>query len=621
MGYGLIKEDTLSDIADAIRAKNELDITYKPSEMAAAIAALSASSDSTASQEGVEFVDHDGTVLYSYTWDEVAELTELPDLPTWTAETVGGFSIPMTCTGWNWSLESIQNYTAQGFVEVGAIYEPTDGRTHMIIWMGVDGDIMLRLTGSVTNAAVTIDWGDGSTTNTTTYSAKTYTHDYGNETDTYYDVTITANNGTAKFTAISTSSSGYIGCMGSTISSSYYSYRWRNGTLRELYVGGAITKVESTAFYYCGALTTVTLPSSLASIGTYAFYGCVSLASITLPDGVTSVRNYAFEYGCSLKSVALPDSLTSIGNYAFYHCYPLRNITLPDGVTSIGDYAFAWCDSLRSITFPDSLTSIGDGVCSCCISLTSVTLPDGVTSIGNFAFNWCCALRSITFPDGLTSIGYYAFRDCTNLTSITLPDSLTSISTNAFCYCYGLTSITLPDTMTGFGTYWFCMCTSLTSVTLPDNMVYLLEYMFYGCYSLVSVNLPSNLTLIGNYAFYQCYSLTSITLPDSLTQIGNYAFQYAGLVTLDGLYIGSSDTATNTFQYCYRLTYLTNVREVNATLYLGESPLDYDSAINLFNGLSDENTGTVTLSSTTYALLDEDDLAIATDKGWTVASA
>ena len=423
MSYGLVKESTLTGIADAIRAKNGASTTYKPSEMAAAIAALSTgSSESTATaasvNEGVEFVDHDGTVLYSYTWDEAAALTALPNLPSWTVETEGGFSIPMTCTGWNFTLDDVQNYSGD-YLQVGAIYEPTDGKTHMIIWMGVDGDIMLHLTGSVADSAVIIDWGDGSTTETTSSSATTYTHEYGNEADTYYDVTITANNGTAEFTALATSTSTSstavrIGCMGSTTASSYTSYRWRNGTLRELYVGNAITAIGSTAFNQSKGLTTVTLPDSVTSIGTYAFYYCTSLTSITLPDSLTSIGTYAFQY---------------------------------------------------------------------------------------------------------------------------------------------------------------------------------------------------------------CYSLTSITLPDSLTSIGASAFSYSGLVTVDGLYIGSSDTATATFQYCYRLTYLTNVREVNATLYLGESPLDYDSAINLFNGLSDENTGTVTLSSTTYALLDEDDLAIATDKGWTVASA
>ena len=102
MSYGLVKESTLTGIADAIRAKNGSTTTYKPSEMAAAIAALttgsSTSTESAASvSEGVEFVDHDGTVLYSYTWDEVAALTDLPDLPTWTVETVGGYTIPMTC--------------------------------------------------------------------------------------------------------------------------------------------------------------------------------------------------------------------------------------------------------------------------------------------------------------------------------------------------------------------------------------------------------------------------------------------------------------------------------------------------------------------------------------------
>lgn len=45
--------------------------------------------------KSVKFRDCDGTILYSYTADEVASMTELPSLPTRDG---------LTCQGWNWTL-------------------------------------------------------------------------------------------------------------------------------------------------------------------------------------------------------------------------------------------------------------------------------------------------------------------------------------------------------------------------------------------------------------------------------------------------------------------------------------------------------------------------------------
>lgn len=43
-----------------------------------------------------------------------------------------------------------------------------------------------------------------------------------------------------------------------------------------------VTKIYKYAFYYCSALTSVIIPSSVTLIGNSAFYGCSSLASVTV---------------------------------------------------------------------------------------------------------------------------------------------------------------------------------------------------------------------------------------------------------------------------------------------------------------------------------------------------
>ena len=80
------------------------------------------------------------------------------------------------------------------------------------------------------------------------------------------------------------------------------------------------------AFYYCGLLTSITIPNSVTSIGGAAFYECSSLTSITIPDSVTSIGSDAFVGCSSLTSITIPDSVTSIGRNAFNGCSHLKSV-------------------------------------------------------------------------------------------------------------------------------------------------------------------------------------------------------------------------------------------------------------------------------------------------------
>ncbi len=149
-----------------------------------------------------------------------------------------------------------------------------------------------------------------------------------------------------------------------TISGSGDMYNWAGETdvpwysvreqIRTVSIGSGVTSVGDYAFYYCYALTKITLPSGLKSIGGAAFYGCGSLASITLPKSVNYIGYCTFAFCIALKSVNIPAGVTNIYPYAFYSCSSMTGVTIPKSVTNIWVSAFYACGSLNTVTYAGS---------------------------------------------------------------------------------------------------------------------------------------------------------------------------------------------------------------------------------------------------------------------------
>lgn len=124
MANKLYEEQHIQDIADSIRSKSNKNTTYKVSEMAAAINKLKKDSKP---YKDVNFIDYDGTVLYSYSASEALNLTHLPDNPTHEG---------LTSQGWNWTLADIQSYVSKyGALNIGQMYITDDGATRLYIYV------------------------------------------------------------------------------------------------------------------------------------------------------------------------------------------------------------------------------------------------------------------------------------------------------------------------------------------------------------------------------------------------------------------------------------------------------------------------------------------------------
>ena len=254
----------------------------------------------------VNFLDYDGTILYSYTAAEFAALSSMPANPTHDG---------LTAQGWNWSLANAKAYVAKyGKLNIGQMYITNDGKTR--IYIHLEEGRTSPVLGVCPNGTVDIDWGDGTTHDTLTGSSTstavyTSAHNYATPGDYVIQLTVT-------------------GSMGFR-SNGPLIYTSKSDNRNKVY-GNAIRKVE--------------LGSGVTSIGGNAFYYCSSLSSITIPDGVTSIGNYVFQHCYSLSSITIPDGVTSIGNYAFRDCYGMRY------------YDFSACTTIPSLSNTNAFNNI-----------------------------------------------------------------------------------------------------------------------------------------------------------------------------------------------------------------------------------------------------------------------
>ena len=211
-----------------------------------------------------------------------------------------------------------------------------------------------------------------------------------------------------------------------------------------------------------------------------------------------------------------------------------------------------------------------------CTYLESLDLSEwDVSNVRNmsYMFNNCRFLTNINVStwdvSNVTNMSYM-FRDCSGLTNINVSNWNVSSVTNM--------------------RYMFDDCSKLTTIDLSnfkENNINYMEYMFSSCRGLTSIDLSnfntSNVTDMGTM-FSNCTSLTNLQLND----LGHNE----GCTSLD-------------LTTCYALT--------------------KDSILYLFNNAFDRATAgytkafTIRLNATTKALLSEDEIAIATNKGFTVA--
>lgn len=482
----------------------------------------------------VVYIDYDGTILYGYTAEEFAQLTEHPANPDHS-----GDDIPLTSQGWNWTLADAKTYVAaNGYLVIGQMYITTDEVTYI----GIDTTKTTSDAFTTSGATimfyqygannVVINWGDGSPTETVSTSgngARKATHVYSQ--DGQYIIKLTSlNNGLAlSYSFFDNYSSNDRLLLYDAVTFVRYG-KTRTGTL------GKIGRRN---------LETITIPDG--EFNPYNYFAQLSkLQAIIIPSGSTSLGANSFEFATNLKYASLPKSVATINNSVFNNCYNLRLITLPSTMTTIGTSIFTYCSSLKTAILPNTVTSFGtSSLFSNCYSLEEIKLPTNITTYP--VLQNCISLKVTQFPSTITTIPSSALYNCPLSETITLPSSVTTINASAFAYCRFLKNLVLPNNITILNGSTARDCWSLETLTLPSSLKTIGTYEFSSCYNLKSLTLPSTLETIGAYAFQSCHSLKNITIPNNVTTIGNYAF--ANCTSVETITIGEKVTSIGTITF------------------------------------------------------------------------
>ena len=338
-------------------------------------------SGNDATGEKITFFDYDGNVVETWSLADLQSKTALPDNPTHEG---------LIAQGWNWTLADLK--ATNRAMNVGQMYTTSDGKTRLYIKVYSSGylAVPLYLQPSISNG-VTIDWGDGSTTTTSSTTPTAYTHTYENVGD--YVITLTVNRGTLILGTTNYS------CLGGNVAN-YQKYLYKAEIGNNVDFGAF-------AFFSNTNLKEISIPNSVLSFGKNCFSASRTLKAIVVPYGVTTIGDNSFSTCQSLRKISIPNSVTSIGASCFYQTLNMHTITIPDSITIIGATAFQHCYALEFVRIPKSVLTIGANAFSYCYSLNidfSLYTDAPPTLAADNVFDNISASGEIIVPSNLYTI-------------------------------------------------------------------------------------------------------------------------------------------------------------------------------------------------------------------------
>ena len=233
------------------------------------------------------------------------------------------------------------------------------------------------------------------------------------------------------------------------------------------------------------------------------------------------------------------------------------------------------------------------------------------------------------------------FANCGSLKSLDLSSFNTSKVTNMskmFWMCDDLISLDLSSFDTSKVTdmnSMFSNCSKLQSLDVSNfdtSSVTDMNSMFNSCNNLATLDLSSfdtsKVTNMNNM-FYYCTSLTSLDVSSfDTSKVTSISYIFNNCKSLTSLDLSNWDINKVTASYatsnafnCSVLTDFKAPKNINAAIDFSScTNLTHDSLMSIINNLTTKTSTTkLTLGATNLAKLSDDEIAIAVNRGWTLA--
>lgn len=330
----------------------------------------------------VDFVDYDGTLLYTYTAADFANLSALPANPSHTG---------LTAQGWNWTLADAQAFVAKhGTLVIGQNYTTSDGKTRAYLTLTEDVksfEVGVYFVATKKNG-VTVYWGDGtsetSTANDNANSQLKHTYNVAGD----YVIELAVTNGTVAL--------GYGGSNNRFLGNTGTQQLMTSQCFNKIEIGNNVTGVYRQCFYNLTHIESISIPTSVTTYGDSSngnvFANCMRLKGIVIPSGTTLITTGFVQGNHLLKYIALPKSVTDIKINAFIRTFNLRKFTIASmaGSLTAGNYLVSEnYGTIDHFVAYGTYTEITQCFCRSNFTIikNKIYIPSTVTSILQYAFN------------------------------------------------------------------------------------------------------------------------------------------------------------------------------------------------------------------------------------------
>ena len=336
-------------------------------------------------------------------------------------------------------------------------------------------------------------------------------------------------------------------------------------------------------------------------------------------QGILKLNNFIDKYGIDF---AYPEDMSNYFQNYKGDRVPLLELNPNTGNTTSMTYMFADCSSLKTIPV---------------LNTSNVTRMNGM-------FAGCSSLKTIPTLD-TSNVAYIdrMFYGCSSLETIPALDTsnVTNMS-DMFADCSSLKTIPALNTSNVTNMYeTFFKCSSLETIPMLDtSKVVYMGRMLYGCSSLETIPTLDTSKVTGmSYMFADCSSLKAIPALDTSNVTSMWAMfaDCSSLETIPMLDASGIEEINGMFEKCSSLTTFGGLKNLGKSysykknsgytayiLDLSDSPLlTHESLMNVINNLYNlksiqVKTQKLKIGETNKAKLTAEEIAIATNKGWSV---